>query len=71
MGASGVVAVSPTWMRSHMDATSTVLDAHPVLEMLALRGLAFVLAPILFVGVLGFALAALPAVGIRRALARS
>ena len=54
-----------------MDATSMVPDAHPVLEMLALRGLAFVLAPILFVGVLGFALAALPAVGIRRALARS
>jgi hypothetical protein len=51
-----------------MDATLTVPDAHPVLEMIALRALAFVLAPVLFVSVFGFALAALPAVGLRRAL---
>ena len=53
------------------------METHPIpetsgvpLETFALRGLAFMLAPLLFVSVFGIALVSLPAAALRWALSR-
>jgi hypothetical protein len=53
-----------------MEAT-LMRTATPLLETMALRALAVVLAPALFMSAFAFALAALPVVGIERALSRA
>jgi hypothetical protein len=45
-------------------------ESNHVMERLALRGLALLLAPVAFAGVLTVALASLPAVALRAALSR-
>jgi len=53
-----------------MENTPIPPESNHTVETVALRGLAFMLAPLLFVSVFGIALASLPAAGLRWALAR-
>jgi len=54
-----------------MQMTSPIHEPSHVVEAIALRGLAFMLAPVMFVTVFTVALASLPAAGLRWALGRS
>ena len=51
--------------------TVPIPETSHVVETLALRGLAFMLAPVLFMTAFAVALASVPAVGLRRVLSRA
>jgi len=54
-----------------MEITPPIRDPGHVVETIALRGLAVVLAPVVFATMFTVALASLPAAGLRWALSRS
>jgi len=59
----------PTVHAGNVTIESTT-NASSILERLILRGAAFVLFPVVFFTVVGFAVASLPAMGIRHVLRR-